>query len=71
MFMQFFFGRHREHPDSREVDIHLDMAECAGEIPKGFVSLSEAVKYAVALNKRNFMWDVLTPEVDKWVPKEK
>ena len=47
------------------------LAECAREILKEFVSPSEAVKYAVALNKRNLMWDVLTPEVDKWVLKEK
>lgn len=45
------------------------LAECAREILKEFVSPSEAVKYAVAQNKRNFMWDVLTPEVDKWVLK--
>ena len=45
------------------------LSECAREILKTFISPSEAVKYAVALNKRNFMWDVLTPEVDKWVLK--
>jgi len=45
------------------------LAECCYELIKGFVSPVEAVKYVVALNKRNFLWDVLYKEVDKWVLK--
>ena len=45
------------------------LAECCHKLIKRIVSPTEAVKYVVALNKREFLWDVLTPEVDKWVLK--
>ena len=45
------------------------LADCCRKLIKRIVSPTEAVKYVVALNKRDFLWDVLTPEVDKWVLK--
>ncbi len=45
------------------------LADCCRKLIKRIVSPTEAVKYVVTLNKRDFLWDVLTPEVDKWILK--
>lgn len=45
------------------------LADCCHKLIKNIISPTEAVKYVVALNKREFLWDVLTAEVYKWVLK--